>query len=81
MLKALTIHPMRLMAVPALVLATTAGGLLSTPVIGQDPPPPPPNIEECENDKVTLENGMVCIHGLKCPTLEAKKICFPFLPL
>ena len=37
---------------------------------------------ECEVDKVTLEGGMVCMHGLDCGDVTAEKLCYklPELP-
>lgn len=70
-------HPKRPMAIFAMLLVLAVGGFFSSPVIGQDPPPPP-EIEECEVDRVTTEDGKICLYNVKCPDMEAKKLCFKF---
>ena len=75
--KLIITRPKRLTAALAVLLVLSVGGFFSSPVIGQDPPLPP-EIEECEVDRVTTEDGKICLYNIRCPDMEAKKLCFKF---
>ena len=73
-----TIHPKLLLGTVVLLFTFTGGGFSTTPAACQDPDDDVVDIEECESEKVTREDGKLCIHGLKCSDIEAKKLCFKF---
>ena len=50
------------------------GGGASSPASSQDDGDD--DAEECTADAITLEDGILCLHGLECETLEAGKLCF-----
>ena len=62
-----------LSATTALLLALLVGGA-SSPASSQDDGDD--DAEECTADAITLEDGILCLHGLECETLEAGKLCF-----
>jgi len=74
-----TIHPKLLLGTVVLLFTFAGGGFSTTPAACQDPDDDDVvDIEECESEKVTREDGKLCIYGLKCSDIEAKKLCFEF---
>lgn len=65
-----------LWAIVPLLLAT-AVGVSAPPALSQDEGGEDEvDIEACTADKITYSDGKICIHNLKCETLEAEEVCF-----
>ncbi len=67
--------PMRFKVLPVvatLLLALTGGGLSPAPALCQEDE----DDDSCTVEKITHEDGWLCLHGLECDNMTADELCF-----